>query len=463
MKKQPSSPLRHPIPWNEPSFYDPKALEEETRRIFDICHGCRRCFNLCDVFPRLFDLIDNGATGELDAVPSQDFKHVTQACTLCDICFVAKCPYVPPHEFNIDFPHLMLRHRAVEQKTAHTTKSGFTQKQLSHVDRNGKWVAPLAPLANKVLNKNNKKTRRALESLSNIHRKAILPSFHKTTLVKQAPKTTPYFDPQGPSHGKRVVLYGTCYGNFHNPRLGLVAQEILEHNGIETVILYPQCCGMPQLEQGLIPQVAQRAENIADFFLPWIHRGYTVVPLMPSCTLMIKQEWPLLLPNNTSVRSLAAHTTDLCAYIVGIDKEKGLKKNFYPLSGTVVLHMACHARAQNIGYKAQELLGLIPGLSLKVIDRCSGHGGTWGLLKENFPVAHKVGKVAVNFIHTHQPSYVVSECPLAVAQFQQTVQHPVEHFCHPLFLLEKAYSLHLPCTSAALSSPPSAPPLSSNL
>ncbi|HWD58773.1 MAG TPA: glycerol-3-phosphate dehydrogenase, partial [Stellaceae bacterium] len=108
------APTRHVVEWENPDFTDRAKTEAEMERVFDICHTCRRCFNLCDSFPRLFDLIDNSPTGELDAVAKADYKQVADACTLCDMCFMTKCPYVPPHEFNVDFPHLMLRYRAVE-------------------------------------------------------------------------------------------------------------------------------------------------------------------------------------------------------------------------------------------------------------------------------------------------------------------------------------------------------------
>ena len=112
------APTRHPVDWQSPEFHDESALDAETRRVFDICHGCRRCFNLCDSFPRLFDMVDASPTEELDSVASDQFGPVIDACTLCDMCFMTKCPYVPPHEFNLDFPHLMLRHRAVVEKYA---------------------------------------------------------------------------------------------------------------------------------------------------------------------------------------------------------------------------------------------------------------------------------------------------------------------------------------------------------
>src|ERR1700742_5266637 len=139
------APVRFPLGWQSPWFWDEAALEKEMERVFDICHGCRRCFNLCDSFPRLFDMIDNGPTGELDGVPKEKYAEVEQACTLCDLCFMTKCPYVPPHEWALDFPHLMLRYRAAELKQGKASK---IDQQLVETDRNGKIAGLAAPVVN---------------------------------------------------------------------------------------------------------------------------------------------------------------------------------------------------------------------------------------------------------------------------------------------------------------------------
>ena len=159
------APERHPIPWQEPDFYDEEKLDAELRRQFDICHGCRRCHNLCDSFPLLFDLIDEAESMELDTVDSKDFKPVIDACTLCDMCFMTKCPYVPPHEFNLDVPHLMLRYRAVELKKDDVP---FVAKQISETDRNGKLAGAVAPLSNWATRTGNSLTRPAMEAVSGL-------------------------------------------------------------------------------------------------------------------------------------------------------------------------------------------------------------------------------------------------------------------------------------------------------
>ena len=290
------APVRHPVDWQNPDFYDEAKLDAELRRIFDICHGCRRCFNLCDSFPRLFDLADASPSGELHDAKSSDFKQVVDACTLCDLCFLSKCPYVPPHNFDLDFPHLMLRYRAVEAK-----KNGvpFAERELAKTDRNGEIAKYAAPLANWATSAGNRSLRGVLESATGIHREAELPKYASQTLVARAKKESAGANAEAPAYGKRkAVLYATCFMNYNNPDLGWLARQVLAKLGVETEVVYPGCCGMPKLEQGLIADVVAEARKVSAAMQEWIGKGYDVVALVPSCALMLKQEWPLLVPQN---------------------------------------------------------------------------------------------------------------------------------------------------------------------
>ncbi|MGE5145720.1 MAG: (Fe-S)-binding protein, partial [Candidatus Eiseniibacteriota bacterium] len=321
------APVRHPIDWSSPEFYDEAKLDAELRRVFDICHGCRRCFNLCDSFPRLFDLVDESKTGELDSVASQDFKPVVDACTLCDMCFMTKCPYVPPHEFNLDFPHLMLRYRAVEHRKGQTPAA---VRQLTQTDRNGKIASHVAGLANWASDRKNGLTRKMLESVADVHHDADLPKYYAKTLLDRA-KDAPPVNAAAPAHGRKAVLYATCFSNYNNPDIGLAARAILAKNGVETEIVYPRCCGMPQLEQGDLAAVAASAKATALDLKPWIDKGYDVIALVPSCALMLKFEWPLILPDDPLVKKLAQATFDITEYVVDIHKRHGLAPGLKPL------------------------------------------------------------------------------------------------------------------------------------
>ncbi len=444
------APTRHPIAWQDADYTDAAAIDAELRRVFDICHGCRRCFNLCDSFPRLFDLIDTAETGELDSVDSAGFEPVVDACTLCDMCFMTKCPYVPPHEFALDFPHLMLRYRAAQHEAG---KVGFFDRQVARTDRNGKLAGAVAPIANWGSKRGNALTRGLLEGIAGLHRDVELPRFHGDTFVKRAGAPAARAQ-DAPAKGRKAVLYATCFVNYNNPAIGDAARAVLAHNGVETEVAYPECCGMPQLEQGDIGDVAGRARRVAAAMAPWIGKGYAIVALTPSCALMLKFEWPLILPGDAVVARLAEATADISEYIVDIAKTEGLAPGLSPLPGGVALHLACHARAQNMGPKAAEMLRLIPDTDVAVTERCSGHGGSWGVKREHFDVALRVGKPVARSMAKAGKAYVASECPLAAKHIVQgmaaladqgmeaSADGPPPHVPrHPVELLALSYGL----------------------
>lgn len=439
------APQRHPLAWTEDDFYDEQQLDEELRRVFDICHGCRRCFNLCDSFPRLFDLIDDSESGELDTVDSKDFKPVVDACTLCDMCFMTKCPYVPPHEFNLDFPHLMLRYRAVEQGKG---MIGTIDRELTKTDRNGRIAGRMSAVANWASSTDNGMTRPVMEAVADIDRNAELPKYHAKSFQDRAQSAPPPVDANAKAAGRKAVLYATCFANYNSPEIGVAAQGILARNGVETEVVYPGCCGMPQLEQGDIKAVAESAKQVAGELGSWIEKGYDVIALVPSCALMMKFEWPLILPDDKSVETLSKSTFDITEYIVDIAKNEGLADGLSPLDGGVAVHFACHARAQNMGAKAAEMMRLIPETDVSVIERCSGHGGSWGIKKDNFETAIKVGRPAARQALSSNKKHVVSECPLAGMHLGQGIGRLADEDTpayeiapHPIVLFGRAYGI----------------------
>src|SRR5947209_1410564 len=238
------APTRHVLRWADPDFTDRDKTEAEMRGIFDICHGCRRCFNLCDSFPRLFSLIDEGPTGELDGVKSADFTKIVEACTLCDMCFMTKCPYVPPHPFNVDFPHLMLRHRASETRSG---KKQFVARQLAEMDRNGRIATALAPLVNWASDRRNGAVRGAMDGALGIDARASLPKFNRKTFVSEARKIADQPNRKAPAFPakRKAALFATCFVNYNKSVTGHAARRVLNHLGIETRVAYPGCCGMP--------------------------------------------------------------------------------------------------------------------------------------------------------------------------------------------------------------------------
>ena len=438
------APIRHPIDWTNPDFFDEEKLDKELRRVFDICHGCRRCFNLCDSFPRLFDLIDESDTGELDSVDSKNFDPVVDACTLCDMCFMTKCPYVPPHEFNLDFPHLMLRYRAIQHAK---NKSSFWENQLTETDRNGSLAGTAAPIANWLSKEGNALTRPLAQAVAGIHKEAVLPKFNGKTLTARAAEEPIAPSTTSTTKSRKAVLYATCFGNYNSPEIGDAARAVLAHNGVEVQVAYTGCCGMPQLEKGNIARVAESAKLISNELENWIDEGYDVIALVPSCALMMKFEWPLILPNDQRIKKLSQSVFDLSEYVVAIANDSGLADGFNTLDGGVSLHHACHARAQNMGAKAAEMLRLLPDSDVAVIERCSGHGGSWGIMKDNFETALKVGKPVARQATKNDKRFLASECPLAVEHIAQGINRlnekpsQMKTVAHPILLLALAYGL----------------------
>ncbi len=434
------APTRHPLDWRSEAFYDFLAINTELERVFDICHGCRRCFNLCDSFPRLFDMVDESDTGEVDGLdPANDYKKVVDACTLCDMCFMTKCPYVPPHEFNLDFPHLMLRYRAAEFR-----KSGasFAVKQLSKTDRNGKLARPVAGLANWGSSRSNALTRPLLETAFGIDREAELPKFRSKLFSGRNAADMPAVNADAPAHGRKAALYATCFVDYNQPSTGTAAEAVLRRNGVETEIVYPACCGMPYLEHGDIAQVAAQANKVAGELLGWIDKGYDIVTLTASCGLMLKFEWPLILPEDENVKKLSAAVRDISEYVVDIAKNEGLAPGLSAIEGGVTVHMACHARAQNVGAKSADMLRLIPDTKVDTVERCSGHGGTFGILKETRRLAVKVAKPAVGQIKRKNNETLCSECPLACKHLVQVIEDggdTVAASGHPIEIMARAY------------------------
>jgi glycerol-3-phosphate dehydrogenase subunit C len=433
-------PVRHAIAWQDPDFYDMAKIEAEMHRVFDICHGCRRCFNLCDSFPRLFDLVD-AQPDEVAGVDPKDYKRVVDACTLCDLCFMTKCPYVPPHEWAVDFPHLMLRHRAAELKAGKADKIGA---QITETDRNGKLAALAAPIANAA--NANPAVRAVMESAIGVDRHAALPKFNGRTFVLRAMEDRPEVNKRAPAYGRKAVLYATCFVNYNNPEIGTATRAVLAKNGVETEVVYPRCCGMPQFERGDIARVAEHARTVSEALLPYIEQGYDVIAMVPSCALMLKFEWPLVLPDDAKVKQLSNATFDISEYVIDIARHEGLEPGLSALPGGVAVHIACHARAQNMGQKAAEMLKLIPDADLAVIERCSGHGGSWGVFKGNFEVALKVGRPVARQAINAAKAFVASECPLAGEHIVQGMerldgQAAPEHAWHPIQLFARAYGL----------------------
>ena len=434
------APTRHALAWQEPEFYDPDSLQKELDRVFDICHGCRRCFNLCNSFPTLFNLIDESATGELDGVDKRAFGQVVDQCYLCDMCYMTKCPYVPPHPWNVDFPHLMLRAKAVKNRGG---AARWRDKVLSSTDLVGNIAG--IPVVAEIVNAVNRSSigRKVLDMTLGVHPAAPVPPYRSNTLRKQLAKRTrpvPAAQAAGGTRGK-VALFATCYGNRNEPEIGLDLVRVFEHNGIEVALLDREsCCGMPKFELGDLPAVAELKEKNLPPLLAVIERGYDIVAPIPSCVLMFKQELPLMFPDDPDVAKVKQHIFDPFEYLALRHKSGLMRTEFARPLGKIAYHVACHLRVQNIGLKTRDILQLIPGTTVEHIERCSGHNGTYGVKREFRDMSMKIGKPVIQRVEASRADFYASDCPMAGHQIESGLAHGSPP-THPLTLLRMAYGL----------------------
>ena len=455
------APTRHPLDWRNPAFYDEDALGKELERIFEICHGCRRCFSLCQAFPTLFDAIDSTSGGELKEVDRKAYWGVVDHCYLCDMCFMTKCPYVPPHPWNVDFPHLMLRAKAAR---ARREGLNFRDRVLTSTEAVGNLAG--IPVVAEVVNAVNRSApgRALLERTLGVARDAPVPVFRSRTARKKlrrllratdtseatetagttgsAPGARAAAQKGAPAIRGRVALFTTCYGNRNEPQMVEDLAVVFRHNGIP-VRLVPQerCCGMPRLELGDLEGIDRlKGQNI-----PTLKRlvddGWDLVAAIPSCVLMFKQELPLMYPEDADVQAVRASFYDPFEYLMLRHRAGLLRTDFKASLGKVSYHVPCHLRVQNIGLKTRDLLKLVPDTTVEVIERCSGHDGTYGVKQEFRAASVKIGRPVAERTQRANADHYSSDCPMAGRQIESLLPAPRREPEHPLTLLRKAYGI----------------------
>jgi len=435
------APTRHSLDWRNPGFYDEASLLKELERVYDICHGCRRCFNLCNAFPTLFDAIDESDSMELDSVDKRVFWQVVDHCYLCDMCYMTKCPYVPPHEWNVDFPHLMLRAKAVKYRQG---KTGARDRILSSTDLVGRLAG--IPLVSSVVNTVNKTRagRAVVEELFEVHPHAHLPEYYSRTLRKRLDgsrnRDAEAAPAAGPTRG-RVALFATCYGNYNEPELGEDLIAVFEHNDVPVRLVDTErCCGMPKLELGDLEAVAKAKQFNVPRLAALVDEGWDIVAPVPSCVLMFKQELPLMFPDDPDVAKLRDSIYDPFEYLAIRHKHDLLKTDFKRGLGRIAYHVACHLRVQNMGMKTRDLLQLVPDTSVDAIERCSGHDGTYAVKKEFHEVSMKICKPVVSRVQKSHADHYCSDCPMAGHQIENGLADGSRPE-HPLKLLRMAYGI----------------------
>ncbi len=433
------APTRHPLGWKNPDFHNEDKLMHELERIFDICHGCRRCVSLCTAFPALFALVDESPTMEVDGVEKKDYWKVVDECYLCDLCYMTKCPYVPPHPWNLDFPHTMLRAKAIKFKKGGTS---FRDRMLSATDACGKLAS--IPVVVQAVNASleSRPIRRLLEKNLGIHAERKLPAYDSAKFRSTARPERDFPVRAGERTPGKVAIYATCYVNYNEPGIGHDLLKVLAHNEIPAVLVEKEaCCGMPKLELGDLDRVEELKKINIVHLAKLAREGYALLTAVPSCTLMYKQELPLMFPDDADVQAVREAMWDPFEYLMTRNADGLLKSDFRKPLGKVSYHVPCHQRVQNIGNKTRDALQLA-GAEVNLVERCSGHDGTWGVKREWFDKSMKIGRPVFRQMAETQPDYVSSDCAIAARHILQGMGEGVSaEKQHPITLLRIAYGL----------------------
>ena len=439
------APTRHPLDWQNPVFYDRDDCFRELERVFDICHGCRRCVSLCKSFPTLFDLVDETEDGEVHGVKKEAYWSVVDQCYLCDLCYMTKCPYVPPHEWNVDFPHLMLRAKAIKHKQG-GVKAG--ERFLASTDVHGSFAGiPVVVQAVNAVNR-TRVARKVMDKTLGVHPDAWMPELASQRFRWSAAKSRAQTVTAGERTPGKVAIFATCYVNYNEPGIGHDLLAVLAHNDIPYVIVDKErCCGMPKLELGDLDAVAEHKAANMPVLARYAREGYAILSAIPSCTLMFKQELPLMFPDCAETQAVQAAMFDPFEYLVARHKDGLLKTDFKQPLGRVSYHIPCHGRVQKIGRKTEEMLKLVGetvDVKLNTVERCSGHAGTYGVKTPTHPVAMKIGQPVFRAMAKDEPDVIASDCALAghhIAQGMAQAGTPAKALQHPLSLLRRAYGI----------------------
>ncbi len=419
---------------SEEKYWDPASLGGELDRVFDICLGCRLCFNLCPSFPLLFDAVDR-SDGDVRKLDESDVDRVVDSCFQCKLCYI-KCPYTADdgHEFNLDFPRLMQRYTA---QRARKNGVSLREKMLGNPVALGALASKVAALANWA--NRNRLNRIVMEKVTGIHRDKLLPRFAAETFEKwltRRPRKPARPAIAGTPAAEEVVLFHTCFVNYNNPGIGKDAVEVLERAGV--VVLSPEqtCCGMPAMDGGDVDFAREQARRNVMSLAPYAERGCKILAINPTCSYTLRKEYAELVGKDleADARKVAAATRDLMEFVNELKRDGRLDRNFRSTPGEVAYHVPCHLKAQNIGFRSRDAMKAIPGAKVRVVDGCCGHNGTWAMKKENFELSLKIG--APTFAAMKEGGVMATDCPLAAIQFEQATG---TRAIHPVQVLATAY------------------------
>lgn len=410
----------------DPKFWQQESLQKELLRVWDICHGCRLCFNLCPSFSNLFKYIDE-KDGEVRDLSKVELNQVTDLCYQCKLCFV-KCPYTPPHQWEVDVPRLLMRDKAVRAKNEGISAQ---DRFLGNPDRTSKLGCKVASLSNWA--NHNPTMRKIMEQTVGVHRDRNLPDFQNPTFEQWAHQRKNPLKSE-----KKVAFFYTCFINYNDRQQGIAAVEVLEKNGYEVLMPKQVCCGMPFIDSGDLEGATKNMEKNIRNFQQAVDAGLPIVAPGPTCSYVLKNEFAYI-TQNPAAEKMGKQTRDLSEFLVELKSKNELNKDFKETPSTKIAYqIPCHLRAQNIGYKSMELLRTIPNVKVELVEHCSAMDGTWGLKEQFFELSLKQAKKVFREVDQAEPDAVCTDCPLSALQIEYgTKKKPV----HPVEVLHRAYGL----------------------
>lgn len=461
--------LKIPTP-RDPDYWDHDRLVAEEKRVFEICNGCRLCFNLCPSFPALFKAVDaldvtdearhivastpaesssshggDGGHGEhhvaevradvkgqveaLEKLPQSVHQEVVDLCYQCKLCDPI-CPYTPPHEFAVDFPRLMLRHKAIDAKANGVKPSDRLLGDPDLVGRVGTLTPALANFGAKL-----KPGRIGMEMVLGVHRDRQLPEFASETFLSWFKKRHPTQPRPQDVSGPKVVLFYTCSVQWNVPKVGHAAVEVLERNGFTVFAPELKCCGMPALDGGDVPRATSWAKHDIEVLLPYVEAGCDVLSPGPTCSYMMKKEWPDYV-GSEAAEKVAKHSFDLMEYLFLLRKDGKLKEDFSVDVGSIGYHVPCHLKVQKIGFRSRDVMKRLPGAEITLVDKCSCMDGTWGMKTEYYELSKKGAQPLLEQLTEHKPKTLSSDCLIAKLQIEEGTGQEV---LHPIEIVWKAY------------------------
>ncbi len=419
---------------NDSMYWDKRALRKEINRTFEICHSCRMCFKYCDAFPAIFNLIDSD-NQEIRNFTDHQIRNIAEKCFQCKICYF-KCPYTKDdnHEFDLDFPRLIMRLKAIEAK-----EKGLSarEKFLGDPDFLGKVGCSTSVMANAA--NAFRPNRILMEKVLGIHRDKKLPPFASQTFRKWHKKHQQEYFVSEEHAVDKVVLFSTCFGNYNNPQIARDALYVLWKNKIHVTVPDVRCCGMPALESGNLSMATREAIQNYEVLMPLIEDGFKVIVLNPTCSLTMKDEYPIILENRytqDALQKFSAAIFDTNEYLFQLKQNDKFNRDFKSTPGKIAYHIPCHLRAQNIGYRSRDMMKTIAQTSFVLVDECCGHNGTWAMKKEHFADSMKIGSKAFDKIKTGEHDIIATDCPLAAIQLEQGTG---EGILHTIQVLARAY------------------------